>query len=1286
MKQTTLYIGRCLGVGLGTLFIAGTLAAQPVIHDISPDGNQLFQASSQLSFGVTANGGNINPEGISVRLVSTNTAGLIRDITLTSTSGLTVGGTATERTVTAPLSLNAVGYSVTINVSDASNKSAVSQVNFDTLSPAVVVEMEDFNFNAGEWVPEPQTNGYARDIQPIPAVQGVDVFDSNLGGGGNQAYRDAGLFTEGNGDTKRAPYMGTGMTDYNVGWFDAGDWGNYTRPYPAGTYYVYYRVGSDAGGIGSATLSLVTSDRSQPDQTTTVLGTFTFSSEGWQTYRYRAMRQSDGNLATVTLDGSTQTLRLTALSGQNANFFALFPVDTAAPTIEDVYPNGAQLIQPTNTMTFVVKSSSSTVAPEGISVTLNYKTTSGQTGTTIVTSTSGLVVAGTGTDRSVSLPLRTDAYSCQATIEATDANGKITVANYSFGTANPAFSFEAEDFDYGSGQFIANGAINAYNGTDLLEQPVEGVDTHEGDIFTGNTDYRLAGLHTEVSGDLVRAQYADAEEPDYNVGWFDAGDWGNYTRSLPSGTFNIYVRAASGNAAGGGISLAEVTGGVGTVDQTLAPIGTGVIPGMGGWQVYTWVPVKAADGSLVTIEGGRTVTLRMTATSGNNVNFCAFFPADLSVPTITDLHPDGTLLIEATDTLSFKTESAGSTIAPEDISVSLSYRTSSGLTGTTNLTAGNGLTVGGTAESRTVSSPLRTDILEYQVTIRVVSGNGNSLESAFRFGTLEPAYSFEAEDFDYGYGQFIPGAGINAYSRAALADLAVEGVDTHDTGGGNTDYRDAGLHTEQTFDQARSQYVAAGQTDYNVGWFDPGDWGNYTRNLPAGNFNVYVRAATGNSTPSEISLAEVVEGLGDYEQTLVDQGTFAFPPTGGWQNYVWAPLKDVFGNLAEIEGDRQVTLRATAVGGNNANFYAFFPVDPSIPTITEVYPNGAEIQQGTNKLSFKVASSAGIEQSHVQVKIDGQTVSGLVFQGSPTAWAVSYPDLSEHAVHTASITVEANNGLSHTVNLAFDTFSRNSLTVEAEDFNMNNGGFVDNPTQDDYYQQFAYSDVDFHGWNSGGNSNYRPSEWGLNTEPCGDVARAWRDLPYGDFNVGWFDNGFWGNYTRTYPEGHYNVYLRAANGTGGPSYVSLSEVTSDPSQTNQTTVALGTFTIPATGSYQIYTWVGLKDGGGNLVSLPFDGVTARTLRLTSSGGNNVNFFILAPAAAPAPSLAITRDVAGVVISFATDAGRTYQIERKQHLTDATWQPLGSPVAGDGTVKSVTDSTAAGSGFYRLHVQ
>src|SRR5208283_3931213 len=80
-----------------------------------------------------------------------------------------------------------------------------------------------------------------------------DQYDRGVSGDG------ANMNTEPNGDVKRLAYVGTGYTDYDVGFTGGGQWGNYTRHYPAGVYNIYVRAASGGSGATDAgTMSLVT--------------------------------------------------------------------------------------------------------------------------------------------------------------------------------------------------------------------------------------------------------------------------------------------------------------------------------------------------------------------------------------------------------------------------------------------------------------------------------------------------------------------------------------------------------------------------------------------------------------------------------------------------------------------------------------------------------------------------------------------------------------------------------------------------------------------------------------------------------------------------------------------------------------------------------------------------------------------------------------------------------------------------------------------------------------------
>src|SRR5205807_800160 len=171
------------------------------------------------------------------------------------------------------------------------------------------------------------------------------------------------------------------------------------------------------------------------------------------------------------------------------------------------------------------------------------------------------------------------------------------------------------------------------------------------------------------AGELMRQKVLDAFalDPlvrDVNVGFFDGGtgadlpNWMNYTRTYPTGPFNVYVRAASG---GGTLSstLALVTSGVGTTTQTSNNIGTFTFPNTGGWQSYSWTPLRDANGNLVRLDLAGLATLRLTAgpAGGGNNNFLMLTPANTNLPIITGIYPNGTNMFQPASALTFTVSS-----------------------------------------------------------------------------------------------------------------------------------------------------------------------------------------------------------------------------------------------------------------------------------------------------------------------------------------------------------------------------------------------------------------------------------------------------------------------------------------------------------------------------------------------------------------------------------------------------------------------------------------------------
>jgi hypothetical protein len=110
--------------------------------------------------------------------------------------------------------------------------------------------------------------------------------------------------------------------------------------------------------------------------------------------------------------------------------------------------------------------------------------------------------------------------------------------------------------------------------------------------------------------------------------------------------------------------------------------------------------------------------------------------------------------------------------------------------------------------------------------------------------------------------------------------------------------------------------------------------------------------------------------------------------------------------------------------------------------------------------------------------------------------------------------------------------------------------------------------------------------------------------------------GDWLNYTRSFTPGNYFAFLRA--GSFASTTVRLSQVTSDPAQTNQTTSVLGTFTIPNLIRKSNFSYVPLLDSNGLGAVLSLAGTN--TLRLTMGGAAGadervevLNYLLLVPA-------------------------------------------------------------------------
>lgn len=604
----------------------------------------------------------------------------------------------------------------------------------------------------------------------------------------------------------------------------------------------------------------------------------------------------------------------------------------------------------------------------------------------------------------------------------------------------------------------------------------------------------------------------------------------------------------------------------------------------------------------------------------------------LDPPVISQVYPDGTRLLQATNSISFDVTSVvpinGSgiqlTLNGVDVSSSLSIAGS----GTTNVAVSY--------------AGLQTNKV-YSAVINVTDTESLSSVRNLNFDTYAPSFLWEAEDYDYSSGQFLnsPILSSTPATGSYFGVSGVEGVDFHDwSADGVHAYRSSdGMATAVSSDTPRQNFVSAGVSDYIVGWFDGGgfssadnlglsgyqseEWVNYTRTFPAGVYNIYARITSGNGGNATVPVDRVTSGQGTSSQTTTNIGAFRFPAIG-WDSYSYVPLADKYGNAVPVALTNTETLRVLAGSGANLNFFMLVPADADSLTITGVYPDGSTLEQGTNKLTFTVTSSAStISQTNVLVTLNGVASNSLTFSGSSSSWNVSVPLSYNVGTYAAVISVKDDAGTSRSATFNFDTFNPASYDIEAEDWDFTNGQYIDNPAitsntdpgsyfdtvgtlgVDEYYGDVPTPfSADFH---------YREND-AIATSLCNDTptrellaAQQTNALAF-NYNVGWWSTNGWLNYTHDYPAGSYNVYARLAGNSGSTNLVQLDKV-------GASTNYLGTFADIGRG-YTAYDWVPLVNtNNSRLVTVTLGGVA--TLRTTALTGNvNPNSYLLVPLNSP----------------------------------------------------------------------
>ncbi len=261
---------------------------------------------------------------------------------------LTLSGNGTNISGSLPATALASNrlYSAEIVVSDvAGTKSSTNTFWFDTFSDAFLrsasvktIEAEEYNYDGGHYQLDPipvsgidtngqQVNGFGVGYFDLAGTPEIDFLnhatspDANFSAfrttdavrtlnGGLLGIEDANHPTEYDpgSDTVRSQHAASKLLEYVVCRTEPGEWLNYTRNFTSGSYAVYLRYSSF--GATSNELHRVTSDPTQPNQTTEKLGTFIIPNNiRFLNYLYAPLVDDAGSPVVVTLAG-TNTLRL----------------------------------------------------------------------------------------------------------------------------------------------------------------------------------------------------------------------------------------------------------------------------------------------------------------------------------------------------------------------------------------------------------------------------------------------------------------------------------------------------------------------------------------------------------------------------------------------------------------------------------------------------------------------------------------------------------------------------------------------------------------------------------------------------------------------------------------------------------------------------------------------------------------------------------------------------------------------------------------------------------------
>ncbi len=314
---------------------------------------------------------------------------------------------------------------------------------------------------------------------------------------------------------------------------------------------------------------------------------------------------------------------------------AAAPVEAnVAPILSDFTPGKFSNFLPASTVVSFKVADDAGLNDEGIALVLNG---------TRYTKANGLTLSGTGNTRTASYSKLEANKNYNAVLEATDAGGLTTQERLDFDTfTSSVLVIESEDYNFG-GAFIDNPLPIAEGGGPQPDAYANQAGVQDIDFNDTRTAARSQDapwrnqdpVRMERTLDLVRAKYAAAggtaaEVYDYAIGDIDAGEWLNYTRTVPPGAYEIHLRQSLINMEAGESVLEQVTSDPGRPNQTVKTLGSflGTLSGFN----FRNTPLTDGSGNktVVRLNGVTTLRLRQvtpdTESKQRRQNYLALVP------------------------------------------------------------------------------------------------------------------------------------------------------------------------------------------------------------------------------------------------------------------------------------------------------------------------------------------------------------------------------------------------------------------------------------------------------------------------------------------------------------------------------------------------------------------------------------------------------------------------------------------------------------------------------------